>query len=453
MRPPVTKTFGLLVVLLLLSQAALGGRLDFEPAASLTLRFSDNPTLIPEESEPESAASTVTQLSARIAQQAPDTSLEFNPIIRRIEYFDSNFDEANGNEYLLYGQISKIRGLASLGSSFQFTNLTVLTSEAANPNDPNPGASGNFLRVDDRVENLSVSPFIYLNLSEIDLLTFTGQIARVDQIKRLSPRADYTSWSGSIAYQRALAERHFVGFEANGSRTESVTRFEYCTFFNIGPTIRDSCLGLADPNGNPSEQYIVTRTTEQDFETYSGSLTYEYRASENLNLKANLGLQKTDIDQTFTDFRNLEKMKLSQSNQSSFDSRTYLLAATYSQPRTDWELQLTRDVQPTSEGNPADKEQISGKVSHRPTPRWTAIASALYYRQTQRSVTTSSKNNWLWAELNLTRRMTENLSISARYAYQNRDPQFDSIDPITSNNLNLNRISHTVSVTARYIFR
>ncbi len=452
MRPQVTKAFGLFVVSLLLSQTALGGRLEFEPAAAVTLRYSDNPTLIPDESDPEAAASAVTELSARIAQQSPDTSLVVNPKFRRIEYFDSKFDEASGNEYLLDGQISKSRGQASLGSGFRFTNLTVLTAEAADPNDPNPGVSGNFLRVDDRVENLTASPFIYLNLSEIDFLSFTGQISRVDQIKRLSPRADYTSWSGSIAYQRSLAERHFVGFAANGSRTDSVKRFEYCTFFSV-PTVRDTCLGLTGINGDPSEKFIVTQTNEQDFDTYSGSVTYEYRASENLNLKANLGLQKTDINQTISEFRNLEKMKLSLTNQSSFDSRTYLLAATYSQPRTDWELQLTRDVQPSSEGNPADKEQVSGKVTHRVTQRWTVIASALYYRQTQRSATTSSKNNWLYAEFDLTRRMSKNFSIGARYLYQNSDPQFDSIDPITSNNFNLNRISHTVTVTIRYRFR
>jgi len=452
MRQSVIPASGVLVASLLLAQSALGGKLDIEPSASVTVRYSDNPTLIPDESDPESALSTLTDFSIKIGQQARDTSLAFNPKIRRIEYFDSKFDQANGTEYFLDGEIVKYRELGSFGSNFRFANQTVLTAEDSDPNDPNPDASANFLQVDDRVERLTAAPFINWNLSEIDFLTISGQLTRVDQIKRLSPRADYTVKSGSIAYKRGFEERHFIGLETTGNRTDSVKKFDYCSFFIIGPTVRDSCLGVADIFGNPGKQYIVTQTDEQDFESFSTSLTYEYKASENLNLKANFGRQKTNIDQVITEIRPLDPMPQLASNKSSFNSSTYLLAATYTQPRTDWEFELTRDVQPTSSGNPTDKIQARTVIAHRLTRRWTVNVSALYYRQTQRSATTSSKNNWLKADFNLIRRMSENLSIGATYVYRNRDPQFNSVNPITITNLNLNRVSNTLTVAARYKF-
>lgn len=452
MRQTLTSASSIIVFALMLAQPALAGRLDIEPSVSVAVRYSDNPTLIPDESDPDSALSTIADVNFVVQQQAPDTSLVFNPKFRRIEYFDSKFDKADGNEYFLDGEIIKSRELFSFGSNFRFANQTVLTAEDSDANDPNPDASANFLQVEDRVERLTVAPFLNLNLTEIDFLTVTGQLARVDQIKRLSPRADYNVRFLSIAYQRAMDERNFVGLETTASRTDSVSKFEYCTFFSIGPTVRDTCLGLTDMDGNPSEKYIVTQTDEQDFESYSASLTYEYKASENLNLKASFGRQKTKINQLITEFRSLEGMKFANRNKSDFDSSTYLFTATYTQPKTNWLFELDRIVQPTSSGDPTDKIEARGYITHRITQLWTANVSALYYRQTQRSATTSSKNNYLKAELNLIRRLSERLSVGATYVYRNRDPQLNAVVPITVANANLNRISHTVTLATRYRF-
>lgn len=195
----------LLFVSTLLAQAALGGALDIEPRASLAFRYNDNPTLLADESDPDSTASAVTDFSVRVSQKAEDASLEFTPLLRRIEYFKDKFDGLSTTEYYLSGEITKQAGeVVSLGGLFDFRNVSVLTAEDSDPNDPNQNASATFLQIDDSIERLSANPYLTWNLSQIDTLTISGQMLRVDNEKRLSPRADYTVRSATIAYQRAL---------------------------------------------------------------------------------------------------------------------------------------------------------------------------------------------------------------------------------------------------------
>lgn len=454
-KPTVSAT---IAVALIACPPLFGGTLELESQASTTVSYNDNPLLRPSESDPDSTASAVLDYQLKVSQSSANTDLTFTPRISRLEYPSGKFSDLSATEYRLNADLTQSYGLIEAGGQLSATNLTVLTAEDSDPESPIADSTGNFLSRNERVENISVSPYLTWTMSELDLITFSAFGARVDRTTRFGPRADYNVRQGSIRYQRALSPRQFIGLTVSGSRSDTIRKHQYCQL--VFPQQRPvaECQGFTTSEGFRSEWYIVTGEERQDIETYDVGLTYEYKVSDELSLSARYGEQRTDIETRRAErqkrasfIRNDPDFVQRQALSSDFTSSTYLFSVDYSRPRSTWLLEISRDVQPSSEGSPADKTEVRGIARYRITERLAVKLATLYYKQVLRSPGVFSKNKVLRADLSLAWNLTRNLSAISTYIYRNRDPQ------ITVTNLNFaaanrDRTSHNMLFTLRYRF-
>jgi len=425
----------LLIALLLTSQAGYAGPWEIKPRASGTIRYEDNPALIPKSRKPLDAYSTVTSLEATVEKLETDSSIYITPLIRQFYYPDNKYSELNGTEYFLVADYEKRGNTIRWAANFRFDNIRAITSEDSDPNDPGQSGSGTFLKLDDRVETLSFTPRASWSITERDLVDATLGATRVDQIKHFSPRADYDYIFAALGYRRALAQRHILGLQANSSLNKAERSYQYC-LVGFFPTPVDSCL--------PSNKdRVVTGIAKQEFTGHSINATYEFTISENTDLKAEYGWQETDIDglttETIPAFPDVPRIIPAES---SFKSNTYLLQISHSGLRTDWQINASRDVQPSSEGNAADKIQGQASLTYRLTRRLAANVALLFYEQTQQSAVRSYKNRYFRGDFGLIWKMDKDMSLRLGYIRRNRDQ--NDLDT------NSDHSSNTIQVTIDY---
>jgi len=427
----------LLIALLLTSQTGNAGPWEIKPRISGNLQYNDNPKLINDTLKPEGAYSTEISLEATVEKRKADSSIYLKPRIRQIYYPDNNFSDLNGTEYFLVANYEKRLSTISWSANFRFDNVRVSTSEDSDPNNPDQSGGGRFFKIDDRVETLSFTPRVTWSITERDFVDATVGATRVDQEKQFSPRADYDYIFAALGYRRALAQRHILGLRANSSLNETERRYQYC-FSGPSPSPLDNCL--------PSDKdYIVTGIAEQEFTGHSINATYEFNISENTDLTAEYGWQKTDIDgSTIETIPAFPDEPFIRSVESDFKSNTYLLQIAHSGLRADWQINASRDVQPSSDGNASDKTQGQASLKYRLTHRLATNVALIYYEQTQQSAVRSYKNKYFRGDVGLSWQMKKDMSLRLNYIHRAQD--YDENVSAT----NSDRSSNTIQVIINY---
>lgn len=441
---------------------ALGGELKIDPQLLTTINYNDNLSLLSEDLDIDAALYAVASLSVEIEQQSADTRLFLRPNIKQIEFAESQFEDLNATDYLLNGKIDRQMRRGTFGLSFSFVNQSILSSEDSDPEDPDPASSANFLQRDNRVENLSVQPYASWALSQADIVRFSGNFTHADYTKKYGPQADYTTFGGSINYRHALDMRNFIGLEFSGYRTDSVDRGRICALASALSPDPKSCVGrtgfLPFFGSYPGEWLITTIIDEREFESYSGFLTYEYDISETLSVSAKYGLQKTDVYELRKSWNRLNRVfnsdptfvTISSPVNSNIDNSTYLFSIDYQRPASSWFIELTREVVPSSGGNPRDKTQVRAIVDYEITPATSAKIGAIFYRQEQQNALIRAKNKFLRADVTFTWRLSRKLKASASYIYRYSEPILDNgISPSVQGS---SRQSNNLLTTVSYSF-
>ncbi len=444
------------------SHSAIGGDLEITPRVYTTLGYNDNLRLQPDVSNPGSTTYLSASIRADIEQRSADISLSFSPEIKRVEYAAKEFQDLDATEYFLNGSVEKYLSRGQIGSTFRFVNQTVISSEDSDPEDPNLNASANFLNRDNRIENLTVSPYLSWSLSPADVLTFTTSFSRVDHIKKFGPLVDYTAMQAGIIYRHTLDERHSIGIEASAGRTDTVGRSRYCLLPGAISDDFKACVGgsgfLIGFGPYPGEWAITTTIEEQEIDSYTGFVTYEYKPSEQLVVSAKYGRQKTDLYQLSRSWNRLTREFLGMPDfvaedlpvYSSFETDTYLFNIGYKQQRTDWLFEVTRDVRPSNGGDPLDKTQARAVLVHQLAPRLSVSLTAIAYQQEQRTTAAQYKNKYVRADASLVWQVTRNLSTDFIYIYRNRKPVLES--SVFALTQGMERKSNNFITTVRYRF-
>lgn len=414
MHQKTEKVWSVFITLLILHcSSSAAGSWETETNLGSTLRYNDNPTLAPKSSEPESTVSNLTSIEMELSLEEQDRSVLIKPKAQAIYYPESEFENLNDFEFFLLANVTGYGPRHQWSVNFDYSDVTLLTASDADPSDPGQSGSGIFLQLDEKQETITFLPEFTWLLSEKDLVSASALLSRVEYEEEFSPRADYDYWLTDIFYQRSVSERQAVGVRASYSYSESESKIKYC-FISGGPP--------EDCRFPGTYRFIVTRVTDQSYEGKNINLTYSFDISSQLSLMAEYGLQNTEIESLgvetalFTPDPNIVR------TEGDTDTTTYLFRMNYSGLKTDWEINASRDVQPSSEGNPSDKKQLQASIKYQVRPKLSLQLAGIGYEQKQRSAFETYEVTYMRFDATATRKLTPNLYISGSYIYRNRDP-------------------------------
>lgn len=408
---------------------ASAGQWENSNLAAIVGRYDDNPTLLPDAEDPDSTTLLVATYDSEFLYREPDRQYTFTPRIQGVYYPDRDFKDLDRIEYFLRAN-ANFQGLRfNWGINGSYSSQSILSSEDADPENPDSDASGNFLRVDDTRDTLSIAPNFSWAMSERDQINGSVVYSVVDHELDFTGRADFDTYALNLNYQRSLSERHFVGVALGTYAVES----EQLAFTRI------------DLGGG----MFGTAISELEFDSdgRNASVTYTYLASEKTSFNASLGRQETD----------LESRRILLGTTDSFESSsrgtTYDVGFTTRGERWTFEGNASRRVSPNSNGTPSDRTQLQFKNTYRLTEKLTAALAAIGYKQNRTSASRTDNNDFLRADFSLGWRLDRRWSASFIYTYRKRDPRSaDLLGGAVPARQNLVRTSDSVSLSLRYEF-
>jgi len=420
---------------------ATAGGWEVDPEVTVSTRYNDNPTLQPEFFNPISALSGIAILRANISTTEANSAFELRPRIQTTYYPEKVFEELNRTDWFLNGSYNFNDALWAFTSGFSYDKQSVISSEDSDPTDPGNGGSGNFFRVDDTREQFSFSPGISYRPTLRDTILLNGTFSSTDHKLDFTNRADFDTYGLSFNYQRALSNRHSVGFFATAYTTDSS---------RIGAVITcdDGNFPSVCP-GVPEESLIlIPGEFINDSDGNSFNLSYSFDWTENTQLKLNFGRQETDI------ISGVVIPAGSIETKSSFKSNQYLVGITSTRQLFDWEINASRSVQPNSNGTPSDKIQLQAQITTRHTPKLSSNIAAIGFRQTARNAAFARENEFVRLDMTLTWRINRDFSLNGTYIFRNRDPEITRFDDGLEDNPSDNAVrkSNSFTLALRYKF-
>jgi len=425
---------------------------DWETEADLStaLRYNDNPGFLADGQDPEGALACVSSAQAGFAYRTANSETLIQPKIQRIYYFDEDFSELNQTDYLFSASTNTLRRRFTWGVDFSYADRGILTAEDVDPDDPTQGGDANFLAANDRVETLVVAPSINWQLTPRDRVSVTLNYQDSDFDRDFTLRSDFENYGGSITYDRQLTQRQSLGFLASRTNLDS-TRLVRVPVCDNGELPVLLPIGLPDC---PPDNILVfpTQLAVADFVNDSKGtslrLVYNFNFSEQLQLSAQIGRQNTDI------VSGLVLPVDDQLTQDQFRSTEYNVRLTNAGQRSNLLVNLSRIVQPTSFGQPADTVRLSTSFTYRLTRLMTLELTGVAFQQDLRSAAIVQQNEFYRGDLAIRWRLARNWSVISTYTYRYQKQDLTRFEgsalPVRSL---LDRRGNSGSLALRYRFR
>jgi hypothetical protein len=399
--------------LLLLHQTAGAAGWEGEGKLSLGGNYSDNPTLLTEDRNPEGKASTVGAVRMSFQRQSENNLLTLEPRVTRNNYPDRDFKDAEHTNLYLDGSSTQTYQRSRYGLSFGISDQGILQSEQDD--------SGNFNAVGDSRRQYNFSPTVAWSPSQRDTLQLGVSYSKTDFEKDFTGRSDFDTLSGRLNYSRRLNERSTFGATAlyTTYSSERLGRLRFppqiCAETPPPEDIND-----CDPvNIEPGP--LVEGTFKNDTDGYSFSLNYDYQWSETTVLSADYGGSSSDLDSTVTLF--LEEGNVSTLGSSTSDNTQYGLGLTNQTEMGSVELRAKRSVVPSSNGTPQNRDNVSARIVRRLLPNLTGNLFLVGSKQESIADAASAirgETKTFRAEAELSWSIRRNFSLVSKYEYRYR---------------------------------
>jgi len=415
-----------------LCTGALAGSWEIEPSVQAGLSYDDNPALEPDsqlQGEDRATTYLLAFAEAEISKSEPSSVITFSPRIRRYEYPDSEYSRLNRTDYLLRGSVSQIDQLFSSSLSFLYEQQTVLSTADFDADFGDSGdGGGDFADPDEQRDRWTLAPAFNWSPTEKDSVILSGSVGDTTYSGvENSFRADTESSSVSFQYQRAIAPRHSVGLLATFSDSESVSRNFFPLCFDGSVPDFDFSQGDDEycPGPGPDLAVDVPTNNTTDNEIVSYSITWSYRFSERTRLNLNIGEQETTsatigASNTGTEIFNIDN---------SFDGRNNSLNLVTSGERWNFELRGSRGSTVQDDGFPSENLEIRGKYTFRLTPKLTLLLETSASERESRNTVRRDEVLFYRADVGLTWRVNEKLSVVGTFIRRNRDPEVTALNP------------------------
>jgi hypothetical protein len=426
----------LLGLLPAMQSIAIAGSWNGESSLTSSLRYNNNPQLKTEIEDP--LPSTITLLIAEVEFEKlePAYNITVTPKIQVRRYREDAYSTNDGEDYFLRAGYARTHKRASLGLNADYDYQNILTVE-----DELEG-SGIIDAPNDNRKRFGISPSFAWSPSQKDSMNAAVSIYKIEHDLKFSNRADSEGISGLISYERAISHRQKIGLSANVYKSDS-------------ENFRKLCLTGLDPDGN-CDPNLETSLTEVNADGVGLSATYSFAMSERTRINANFGRQTSESESTRTSLDFPDAPELNFNQKLTFTSNQYRLSITSSGERSEWEITALRNVSPSSNGYPSDKQQIDSQFSYRIASNVTAILKLQAYRQKRVNQFRVQENEFLRGDLTVSWRYARNWTLVGLYIYRHHDPTLSVDDPAAlppSELENLVRKAQTVGLSLRYQFK
>lgn len=439
---------GLTVLTAACLQSASAGVWDNEGLIATSVRWSDNPALLSDIQETESTLALVASAQGEFSFIDPNREITIVPKIVQTYYPDRDFSDLDQTDYFLRVSTNTRDKLINWGGSVSYDDQGILTAEDANLEDPDDSGDANFLSADDRRERIAITPTFSWAPTTKDLVSVSAGFSRVDFDQEFTGRADFDTYTTAVNYQRSVTERQGLGLSYSTFSSDAESSFFTLVCSDGGFVF----LGCPDDTRD-----ITLQTVNNDSDGRNLEINYTYQISELIAGNLSFGRQETEIETRSSIPGD------SFSSASSFRSNTYRAGLSKDGPRFDWSFSLSRSVQPTSLGSPADTIRFSGNMSYRLTELVSVSLQGSGFTQDVRSALTSRENEFVRVDATLSWRFTRRLSVNSTYTFRRQNPNVRQLaqDPADDNDtpvdpineaLNLTRTSNSVTVFLRYNF-
>lgn len=422
----------------LLPSVTLAGQWQTESNASLISRYNDNPTLAPKSSNPIATSIAVGTYEAEFIYADPAFNFTFTPNVQANYYLDRDLEELDSINFLANTSVTLLREQTTWGINSRISRRNILSSEDTDPNDPDEGGDGNFIRADDNLTLISVSPRATWKISPQADLNSSLSYSIADYDLDFTGRSDFENFSANLFYDWAFSQRHSLGIFGNWFSSDA----ERLSLIVL-------CGGEFPPPPGCTNLQVNEGTFENNSSGYSVSLTYKFRFNSLVDINASIGRQSTQLESVADGGTQRISIK------STFASQQYRLSLTTRGERTNWEIGISQAIQPaTSDGAPSDRLQANARLQHRFTERISTNLAIVAYRRSSVSSARIRESEFLRTDLSLSWRVARRISISGTYAFRKDSPRLVIFEgrPATAES-SLSRQSNSFSVSFRYTFR
>ncbi|MGI9343454.1 MAG: hypothetical protein ACR2QV_11430 [Gammaproteobacteria bacterium] len=253
----LTATFSML-----LSAVPAAAEWRLEPYVAGGARFDSNPRYLSSRLDPESALGTIVDARLPLIYQSPRGKFSLRPRAVYSFYPDSDDEDLEDRDHFLLGDANRITRRSDTGVSFGYTDLSLRTSELQSAGDSSAGGSGTgriFFK--DKQDRWYVQPYWLFQFTPKNSITLNGGYEEVRYDEDFtSTRFDYDYTFATATLRRAVARRHTLAL-----------RLQFTQYDGLNKDL----------------------ATENDSETNSASLVYEYDWSETARVTVDLGAART----------------------------------------------------------------------------------------------------------------------------------------------------------------
>jgi len=241
---------------------ALAGELITDPYVSGGFRYDTNPRYLSSQRDPDPAWGSIVDARLPMTYRTQRASISLDPRLVYSFYPEPQDDDLEDHDKYLIGDASWMFRRANIGAGYGYTNLSLRTSEFQSAGDPSSGGSGEgFLFGQDTQRRLYFQPYWQYLFSETNSFILNADYEEVRYDEDLaSRRYDYDYGTVSASFTHAINSRHNLGLRAQWAKFDS-------------------------------ENAAIA--VQNDSETNSLNLVYEFMWSETTQFSADIGWART----------------------------------------------------------------------------------------------------------------------------------------------------------------
>ena len=372
---------------------AWGQATDIRPRANARLEYSDNPRM-QRENEDE-ATGVILDLRLPMTWATERTELTFSPRVQLRQYFDSDDEDLERNNWWLDAGAERRWAKSTAGLTAGYSEVGVIDSELdpALPDDPDeiPPEDGDGLtpvRVDEDRETWRIRPYYSYNLNQANRLSASASYTDTSFSKSdITGRADYEGTDVSGQWDHYLNPRDTISLEAIYYNYESNGRFD------------------ADSN------------FKNETDNIGVNLIYAHQWSETLTVSLRGGIAYSDIEATESGSCELDPLV----ECADFDDDDTNWLADFGirkrSETTTLNFNLTRRVAPSSGGTVVTRDEIRFYIDQRFSPKFSTRFGGRYSEQESVGDIQRNQRDYGTAEILGTYRLSRRWSVEAGYRH------------------------------------
>ncbi len=385
-------------------QNVLAANWEWGTNLGLTSAWNDNPAL---SVNPTSTFRMVAIYNGEFSRLTPNSTFTFRPRVTRDYYPDKKFEDLQTTDFFLPGNYALSRQKTNWGLGYNLSRQSVLSDESTIADD---GGLSN-INADDIIYRASLAPGMTWSISPKDQISISFSAFVTDYDLELTRRADSIGGGINGSYSRSLTTRQSIGISASSSKFESENK----TFLSV-PAV---------PPTDPPTRIIFLAKIDNDSNAESLSFDYKFQISETSKLNLNLGLQKTETDNSVINLETGLPIDFGIGT-STFESTKYNIGYQKTTETGKFDVRLSRRVSPAANGQPQDRYEMrftgDTKLAQKLTGKWEILVfeqQNILLAETEGTL--NRKTRYFSTDLSLSWAFNRKWSINARYQYRYRD--------------------------------